>query len=141
MSPDLPAGTERPATDVACLVLTDRLGRVLAARRPPHKTLGGLWEFPGGKIDPGESPETALRRELREELALEVGPLKPMTAREHRYPFGTIRLWPLRARWQAEELPDLTLHEHTAVRWVGRHDAGRLGWASADLPVLDEIFG
>ena len=127
--------------DVVCLVLTDAAGRVLAAKRPPHKSLGDLWEFPGGKIDPGESPETALRRELREELSLDVGPLAPMAVCEHRYPFGNIRLWPLRARVQGPGHPDFTLHEHTETRWVDAAAARTLDWAPADVPVLDELFG
>ena len=135
-----PPPTDASAIDVACLVLIDASGRVLAAKRPPHKSLGDLWEFPGGKIDPGESPEAALRRELREELALDVGPLDPMPPRIHRYPFGTIRLWPLRARANGAAHPALTLHEHTEIRWVGAADARQLDWAPADVPVLEEIF-
>ena len=130
-----------PVIDVACLVLIDTAGRVLAAKRPPHKPLGGLWEFPGGKIHRGESPETALRRELREELALDVGTLDPMPAREHRYPFGIIRLWPLRACCDGPPHPELTLHEHTEIRWVDASAARQLDWAPADVPVLHEHFG
>lgn len=122
--------------DVACLVLIDDAGRVFCARRPPGKRLGGLWEFPGGKIDPGETAEAALRRELREELDLEVGPLVAMDSFEHRYPFGTIRLWPWIARCDGGEHPAMVLHEHTEGRWVDAADAATLEWAPADLPVL-----
>ena len=125
--------------DVVCLVLLDGQGRVLAARRPPHKSLGGLWEFPGGKIDPGETPEAALRRELREELGLEVGRLVPMDSHEHHYEFGTIRLWPLLARCDGGEHPKMVLHEHTEVRWVDAAEAATLEWAPADLPVFGQL--
>lgn len=130
-----------PVVDVACLVITDTAGRVLAAKRPPHKSLGGLWEFPGGKIDPGESPEQALRRELREELAMEVGHLTKMTTTRHTYPFATIRLWPLQARLAGTTHPPLTLHEHTEVRWVDAAAARQLEWAAADVPIVEELFG
>lgn len=125
--------------DVACLVLRDVEGRVFAARRPLHKSLGGLWEFPGGKVDPGESPEAALRRELREELNLDVGLLEAMNVFEHRYEFGTIRLWPMVAYCEGGKHPVIVLHEHTEVRWVDAAEARDLEWAAADLPVLRQL--
>jgi 8-oxo-dGTP diphosphatase len=128
-----------PVIDVVCLVLFDADQRVLAARRPPHKRLGGLWEFPGGKIDPDELPDAALRRELREEMGLEVGELVAMGPVEHRYPFGTIRLWPYAAHCEGGKHPEIALHEHTAVRWVNAIEAAKLDWAPADLPVLRKI--
>jgi len=126
--------------DVACLVLRADDGRVLATRRPPDKSLGGLWEFPGGKIDAGETPESALRRELREELELQVGPLLAMEPVEHRYPFGTIRLWPLLANCDGSAKPGIVLHEHTDARWVDAQEADGLEWAPADVPVLAAVF-
>ncbi len=82
---------------VACLVLVDAENRYLATQRPTHKSLGGYWEFPGGKLEAGEGPEEALRRELLEELHLEVGPLDPLTPVDYAYEFGQIRLVPLLA--------------------------------------------
>ncbi len=127
-----------PPVDVACLVLTDDAGRVFAARRPPDKRLGGLWEFPGGKIEPDENPEVALRRELLEELNLEVGPLVPMRATSHTYDFATIRLWPLLARCRSRPLSYI-LREHTEARWVHTSEAAQLAWAPADIPVLQQL--
>lgn len=132
---------ERPAPiDVACLAMLDSEGRLFAARRPLHKSLGGLWELPGGKIDPGESPETALRRELREELGMETGALEPMPHHIHGYEFGIIRLWPLLARCDAARHPPYVLHEHTEARWVDARAAESLTWAPADVPLLGRIF-
>lgn len=132
--------TPDPTTNVTCLVLRDHDGRVLATRRPSGKRLGGLWEFPGGKIDAGETTEVALRRELREELELEVGPLLAMDSVLHHYPFGTICLWPLLGECPNGQRPDLVLHEHTEARWVDAKEAKALDWAPADLPVLHAIF-
>ena len=73
---------------VAAAALFDASGRVLITQRPQHKQLGGLWEFPGGKVEPGEAPEQALARELREELDLIVEPdaLDPFAFASHAYP-------------------------------------------------------
>ena len=77
-----------PILLVAACALVDADGRVLLAKRPPGKPLAGLWEFPGGKIEVGETPEAALVRELKEELDIEVAPkcLAPLTFASHSYP-------------------------------------------------------
>lgn len=125
-----------PEVDVACLVLMDDADRLFVARRPPGRRLGGLWEFPGGKVDLGETIEEALRRELIEELGMEVGPLVAMDSVDYHYEFGSIRLWPMLARCAGNERPDYQLHEHTEARWVDGHEARLLDWAPADVPVL-----
>ena len=77
-----------PLVLVAAVVLVDADGRVLLAQRPEGKPWPGLWEFPGGKVDPGETPEAALIRELREELGIDVAAscLAPFTFASHAYP-------------------------------------------------------
>jgi len=121
-------------TDVVCLVLQDDEGRIFAARRPLEKSLGGLWEFPGGKVDPGESPEIALRREIREELCIDLTELSPLASITHAYDFGVIHLLPYLAK--CEQHPDIRLTEHTEFCWVSLEEALSLEWAPADLPVL-----
>jgi 8-oxo-dGTP diphosphatase len=76
-----------PIVLVAAVALVDRDGRVLIARRPEGKAMAGLWEFPGGKVDPGETPEAALIRELDEELGIQVPArcLAPLTFASHGY--------------------------------------------------------
>lgn len=77
----------RPLLLVSAAALVDAAGRVLIAQRPAHKALGGLWEFPGGKVEPGESPEAALVRELKEELDVTVAAedLTPLAFASHAY--------------------------------------------------------
>jgi len=123
--------------DVVCAVIRDAGGRVLAARRPPGKAQAGRWEFPGGKIEPPESPEHALVREIREELGCTLVVGAALTPVDHPYPGGVIRLRPFFA--EIVDGPPVA-HEHSELRWVGREQAATLEWAPADVPVLAEIW-
>ena len=80
----------KPLSVVAGLIV--KRGRFLLARRPPHKARGGLWEFPGGKIEPGESASQALLRELQEELGVKAQILRPLGEIFHQYPDLAIKL-------------------------------------------------
>jgi 8-oxo-dGTP diphosphatase len=92
-----------PVTDVAVGVLVGGDGRVLLAERPPGKPMSGYWEFPGGKIERGENPRTALARELHEELGIDIGQALPWITRVYRYPHATARLRMFRiTRWRGE---------------------------------------
>ena len=122
--------------DVVCGVIEDGEGRFLACQRPAGKHLGGLWEFPGGKVDPGESPESALVRELQEELAVAVVVGLPLTAVIWSYEERTIRLLPFRCSIVSGELQAL---EHEKLCWCFPADFNDLPWAAADVPILREI--
>ena len=119
---------------VAC-ALIDPDGRVLIAQRPPQKAMAGLWEFPGGKIEPGESPEAALIRELSEELAITVKEacLAPFTFASHVYADFQL-LMPLYVcrRWEGEPMP----REHSALKWVRPRDLTQYPMPPADLPLI-----
>jgi 8-oxo-dGTP diphosphatase len=124
------------AIDVVC-ALIERDGRVLVARRPEGKALAGKWEFPGGKVESGEAPETALLREIREELGCEVRAVAALPARPHAYPEATIRLLPFRCRLAAGT-PEA--REHSALAWVAPAALATLDLAAADLPVLADYL-
>ena len=117
-------------------VLLDPAGRVLLAQRPPGKHLAGAWEFPGGKLEPGEAPQDGLARELREELDIEIGPGEPLTRVPWAY--GSKRLlldaWIVR-RWNAA--PQAL--EHTALQWVDPHAADLAALAPADRAILQAL--
>jgi 8-oxo-dGTP diphosphatase len=119
---------------VAC-ALIDPDGRVLLAQRPADKAMGGLWEFPGGKMEPGETPESALIRELREELGIAVKEacLAPFTFASHAYTDFHL-LMPLYVcrRWEGTPQP----LEHAALRWVRPTDMSSYPMPPADLPLL-----
>lgn len=93
----------------------------------------GKWEFPGGKIAPGESPAACLRREIREELGIEVELGRELPPATHHYPARTVTLFPFVCTIVAGEP---RLHEHAAVVWLLPAELAALDWAEADLPVL-----
>jgi len=124
--------TTNQPIDVACALIA-RDGRLLLARRPPDKALGGKWEFPGGKVEPGESAPDALRREIAEELAVSITVGQPLPPVVHDYGAFAIRLIPFVCRLDAgTPIP----HEHTDVRWIPPSSVAAMDIADADRPVI-----
>ena len=124
-----------PLILVVAAALIDSDGRVLLARRPAGKKLAGLWEFPGGKVEKGESPEQALIRELHEELGIETWKscLAPLTFVSHAYPDFHL-LMPLFVCRRWEGIP--ITREHEALKWVRARDLGDYPMPPADLPIV-----
>ena len=120
---------------VSAVALIDADGRVLLAQRPAGKSMAGLWEFPGGKVEPGETPEAALIRELHEELGIETWAscLAPLTFASHAYADFHL-LMPLFAcrRWQGTLQP----REGQALKWVRVGDLRAYPMPPADLPLF-----
>ena len=125
----------QPLILVVAVALVDADGRVLIAQRPEGKSMAGLWEFPGGKIEAGESPESALIRELHEELGIAVKEacLAPFTFASHSYPDFHL-LMPLYVcrRWDGIPEP----HHHAALKWVRPKDMKDYPMPAADLPLI-----
>lgn len=121
--------------DVVAGLIQDDSGRLLACLRPKDKHLGGKWEFPGGKVEPDESPAEALIRELHEELEITVTPGESLTPVVHDYGRGPIRLIPILCR-VVDGIP--RTHEHDEIRWCNAAQLGQLDLAAADLPILAE---
>ena len=127
--------TARPLVLVAACALVDADGRVLVASRPDDKPMAGLWEFPGGKLLPGETPETCLVRELEEELGVRTEPpcLAPLTFASHAYEAFHL-LMPLYVCrvWQGDVVP----REGQSVRWLRPRQLRELPMPPADLPLI-----
>ena len=128
-----PFSTLAGVTEVVCGVSGDDAGRVLACRRPDGGHLAGFWEFPGGKVEAGETAAAALVRELREELGIEVAVGEALTVVTWDYGRGPFRLLPFRCRIRHGEPMPL---EHSEIRWCRADEAADLIWAAADEPVL-----
>ena len=120
---------------VSAVALIDVDGRVLLAQRPEGKSLAGLWEFPGGKVEPGETPEVALIRELHEELGIDTWAscLAPLTFASHTYEEFHL-LMPLFAcrKWQGI----VQGREGQALRWVRAGDLRSYPMPPADIPLI-----
>lgn len=121
-----------PLVAVAAGVVFHR-GRVLLSQRRAADHLGGLWEFPGGKIEPGETAAECLRRELREELAIEVAVLEPLLELEHAYPDRVVRLHFLRCRWIGGTPRALGCQ---AFAWAGPEELAFYPFPAADARFL-----
>ncbi len=124
-----------PIILVAAAALVDADGRVLICKRPEGKSLAGLWEFPGGKVEPGESPESALVRELHEELGITVCEtcLSPFTFASHGYEhFHLLMPLYLCRKWEG----DLNPSEHPEVAWVRASRLSRYPMPPADAPMI-----
>lgn len=109
-------------------------GRILAARRPFDKSLGGLWEFPGGKIDEGESEIEALKREIIEELKCEISVDAFIVREVYAYDFGSVALSTYFCSLK-NGTPKPT--EHIELRWLKVSELDSVKWAPADYPTLD----
>ena len=124
-----------PTVLVVAVALIDADGRVLIAQRPEGKQLAGLWEFPGGKVDPGERPEQALIRELNEELGINVSEacLAPFVFASHAYDsFHLLMPLYLCRRWQGV----VVNREHAALAWVKPNRLSDYPMPPADAPLV-----
>ena len=133
--PTTEAKTQLPLVLVSAVALVDIDGRILLAQRPAHKKMGGLWEFPGGKIEAGESPEAALIRELQEELDINTSEscLAPLSFASHAYDdFHLLMMLFACRRWHGQPRPV----EGGALKWVRPNQLRDYPMPPADIPLI-----
>ncbi|UCD88495.1 MAG: (deoxy)nucleoside triphosphate pyrophosphohydrolase [Desulfobacterales bacterium] len=119
----------------AAIMVND--GMMLIAKRKPTARLPNLWELPGGKVEPNETPEECLKRELREEFDIDVTVGENLGSNIHTYDFGTIELMAFRANWDDG---NLILRDHEEIRWAFTHELDQFDFAPADQPFVDKLL-
>ena len=123
--------------DVAAAVIENREGRILIARRKPEITLGGFWEFPGGKIESGETPAICAARELREEMDIHIEAGEILTETTHDYGNGkVVHLIAVRAILLGGHM---RLHDHDDIRWATVSEMGDYLFAPADEAIVERL--
>lgn len=117
---------------VSCAIIEED-GFVLAAQRSETMVMPLKWEFPGGKMEPGEAPETCLERELMEEMGIGIIIRRSLPSSTHYYPDFTVILHPFVCAIAAGKI---LLHEHRAIAWMKPDELASLDWLEADYPIL-----
>ena len=111
-----------------------RDGKILAAQRKEESSLGGFWEFPGGKIEANETPKEALAREIKEELEADIEIFEEICTVDHEYDFGIVKLTTFRCTLLSDSI---SLHDHQDTRWLTLHELRDVNWAPADIPTIE----
>jgi 8-oxo-dGTP diphosphatase len=128
---------ERKVIDVTCALIIDKQNRLFAAQRSKTMNLPLKWELPGGKIEPNETAEQCLIREIKEELNIDIEIIKGLTSNTHTYPSITIKLIPFLCKHITGEI---ALKEHADFKWLNSNELLDLDWADADVPILNSYL-
>ncbi len=124
----------KPITVVCAIIVHDN--KILAVQRGKNMSLPLKWEFPGGKIEPNETEHDCIKREIREELNIEIEVKNRLTPSYFEYPNITIELIPYLAQYLSGEI---VLAEHKGYQFLSTSELNNLDWAEADLPILKEL--
>jgi len=123
--------------DVTCALIIDNQNRLFVAQRSSKMSLPLKWEFPGGKVEQGESFEECLIREIKEELNIEIEFAKALIPSIHSYPSVTVKLIPFICK---QINGKIALKEHADFKWLNRNELLDLDWAEADIPILHQYL-
>lgn len=137
MTPDLTTNNEQLTTKVTCAIILNSQKQVLVTQRSSAMPLPLKWEFPGGKIEAGETAEACLIREIKEELDINVEIVEKLRSNDHNYGDKVIRLIPFTCTWLSGEIH---LKEHADYKWLDPKDLLDLDWAEADVGVVKEYL-
>ncbi|EKB55582.1 (deoxy)nucleoside triphosphate pyrophosphohydrolase [Falseniella ignava] len=122
---------------VGAAIVDPKTGHILIGQRGPTQSLAGMWEFPGGKIEPGETEPEALMREIQEELNLSIEVNEAIDTASYQYDFGQVTMTVYYATLRGGELKRL---EHAEIRWVSVEELADFNWAPVDIPIVNTII-
>ena len=123
--------------DVVAAVIQNEEGKILIAQRNLKKSQGGLWEFPGGKIEPNETKEEAIIREIKEEMDIDIEAKKFIGQKVFNYPDKDINLIAIECK---QIKGDIKLNEHEAIKWVNKNELRNFNFAPADKFIINAIL-
>ena len=129
---------KQPIVPVLAGLIYDAAGKLLIARRKAGLANGGKWEFPGGKLQQGESPEACLEREIAEELGISIAVERPYLLVNHEYPDKSILLISYICRFRGGEWQ---LTDHDRVEWRSAAQLAEVEFSAADVPIVNKIIG
>lgn len=119
---------------IICAAIQNSMGQILLTRRKPELKLGGMWEFPGGKLEHGEELETALKREIREELSIEIDDIELLHLQPHVYTHAAVLILFYLAKAVSEEIQ---LVDHDKMEWVSPQNLGQYDLLPANQKVIE----
>ena len=119
--------------NVTCAIILNERKEIFAAQRSSTMQLPLKWEFPGGKVEEGETPQDCLQREIKEEFDITIEIVKQLPPNEHQYIDKTIKLFPFLCLWNTGEI---YLKEHIDYKWLHPKNLLDLDWAEADIPIV-----
>ena len=122
--------------DVVAAIIENEKEEILCTLRPIEKILGNHWEFPGGKVEEGETPFQAIKREIKEELLADIEPLEILGEVYHDYERGRIRLISIKCKLNSS----IKAIEHDAILWLNKKNLKSLVWAPADIEVIEKLI-
>jgi 8-oxo-dGTP diphosphatase len=129
--------TLKKLVKVVAAVIENENNEILCALRSPNMLIPNMWEFPGGKVEPGEDLFSALKREINEELGCSIEPLKLLNEHTHEYDTFIINLIAIKSKI-TEGIPKAS--EHSKLIWLKRENLSALKWAPADIPAVEQLM-
>lgn len=121
---------------VVAAVIENEKNEILCTLRPIGKILGNNWEFPGGKLEKGETEFEGIKREIKEELNCDIEPIEVIGDAYHKYERGTVNIIAIKCK----QLSPIKLNEHDACIWLERKNLKSLVWAPADIEIIDKFL-
>ncbi len=128
--------TKHTAPVKVSAAVIEHQNKVLITLRPSDKKLGGFWEFPGGKIEEGETPQSALEREIVEELGIKINVGALLETVHHQYDWGNVTIFAYLCRWESGTIKHLEVADH---RWVAVENLGDYDILAADQPIVKKL--